>query len=51
MSYTLGRRVRTEQGFTGYAEEVTPQGGLIIRGDRGDRLVVNAGDVDVIQEP
>ncbi len=51
MSYTLGRRVKTEQGFTGYAEEVTPQGGLIIRGDRGDRLVVNAGDVDVIQEP
>ena len=51
MSYTLGRRVKTEQGFTGYAEEVTPQGGLIIRGDRGDRLIVNAGDVDVIQEP
>ncbi len=51
MSYTLGRRVKTEQGFTGYAEEVTPQGGLVIRGDSGDRLVVNAGDVDVIQEP
>ncbi len=51
MSYTLGRRVKTEQGFTGYAEEVTPQGGLIIRGERGDRLVVNAGDVEVIQGP
>ena len=51
MSYTLGRRVKTEQGFTGYAEEVTPQGGLIIKGDRGDHMVVNAGDVDVIQEP
>ncbi len=51
MSYTLGRRVKTEQGFTGYAEEVTPQGGLVIRGEGGNRIVVNAGDVDVIQEP
>jgi BirA family biotin operon repressor/biotin-[acetyl-CoA-carboxylase] ligase len=47
---TLGREVRVDQGqtqVTGWAEDVAPDGALMLRLENGARVVITWGDVDV----
>ena len=50
-NFTLGRNVILKMGdrqFAGIAEDVTPEGGLLLRDERGNSRVFYSGDVTVI---
>ncbi len=48
-NYTIGRRVKLEDGTEGEAIGITPVGELLVRDEQGSIITVAAGDVKVLQ--